>query len=95
MESTTSREGMLAHSVDRFYIVTKFILPSIRDLKFSNLKYDNNCSYMDNKDAQSTKTRNYMVDLRPFCNKMEPFVNYYKKLIKYNQTVHYILENEI
>ena len=25
-------EGMLAHSFDRFYIVTKFILPSIGDI---------------------------------------------------------------
>ena len=28
-------EGMLAHSFDRFYVVTKFILPTIKDLKFS------------------------------------------------------------
>ena len=30
-------EGMPAHSFDRFYVVTKFMLPSIGDLKFSNL----------------------------------------------------------
>ena len=46
-------EGMLAHLFDRFYVVTKFILPSIGDLKFSKLNYGN-CAYMDNKDAQST-----------------------------------------
>ena len=33
-------EGMLAHSVDRFYIVTKFMLPSLKDIKFSNLNFD-------------------------------------------------------
>ena len=50
---------------------------------------------MDNKDAKSTETRKYMLDLRTFCNKIEPFVNYYERLIKsYNYTVHYILENE-
>ena len=27
-------EGMLAHSFDRFYIVTKFMLPSMGDIKF-------------------------------------------------------------
>ena len=37
-------EGMLAHSFDRFYVVTKFILPLIGDLKFSNLNYDNTCA---------------------------------------------------
>ena len=29
-------EGMLAHSFDRFYAVTKFMLPTIGDLKFQN-----------------------------------------------------------
>ena len=33
-------EGMLTHSFDRFYIITKFILPSIGDIKFSNLDFD-------------------------------------------------------
>ena len=37
-------EGMLAYSFDRFYIVTKFILPSIGDLIFSTLNYDNTCA---------------------------------------------------
>ena len=39
-------EGMFAHSFDRFYIVTKFILPTIVDLKFSALNFDNNCEYL-------------------------------------------------
>ena len=37
-----------------------------------------------------------MLDLRTFCKKIEPFVNYYKRLINsYNNTTHNILENEI
>ena len=37
-----------------------------------------------------------MLDLRTFCKKIEPFLNYYERLIKsYNKTVHNILENEI
>ena len=42
-------EGMLTHSFDRFYIVTKFMLPSLGDLKFSNLNYDKSCAYLDNR----------------------------------------------
>ena len=37
-------EGMLAHSFDRFYVVTKFMLPMIGDLKFSKLDYDYTCA---------------------------------------------------
>ena len=40
---------MLADSFDRFYVVTKFILPSIGDLNFSPLTYDNTCAYLDKK----------------------------------------------
>ena len=39
--------GMLAF--DRFYMVTKFILPSIGDSHFLTLNYDNTCAYLDNK----------------------------------------------
>ena len=89
-------EGMLKHSFDRFYVVTKFMLPLIGDLKFSNLNYDNTCAYLDNKNAQNTETRIYMLDLRSFCKKIEPFVNYYKGLIKsYNNTACNILEHEM
>ena len=38
-------EGMLVHSFDRFYVVTKFILPSIGDLNFSKLNYDDTCLF--------------------------------------------------
>ena len=89
-------EGMLAHSFDRFYVLTKFILLSIGDLKFSKLNYDNTCTYLDSRNAQNTETRKHMLDLMTFCKKREPFVLYCKRLIKsYNNMAHNILENEI
>ena len=60
---------MLAHSFDRFYVVTKFILRTIGDLKFLNLNYDNTCAYLDNTNAQNTETRKYMLDLKTFYKK--------------------------
>ena len=77
-------------------MVTKFILPSIGDLNFSKLNYDNTFTYLDNKNTHSTETRKIMLDLMTFCKKIEPFVNYYKMLIKsYNNTACFILQNEI
>ena len=70
-------DGMLAHSFDSFYMVTKFMLPSIGDSKFSNLNYDNTCAYLDNKSAQNTEARKYMLDLKTFCKKIKPFVVYW------------------
>ena len=86
---------MLAHSFDRFYVVTKFILPSIKDLKFSNLNYDNACAYLDKKNGHDEVTKKYTLDFA-FCKKSEPYVEYNRKQIKaYNNTVHHILKNEI
>ena len=80
---------MLAHSFDRFYVATKFMLPSFGDVKFSDINYDDTCTYLDNRNAQDTETQKYILDLKTFCRKIEPFVTYYKRLIKsYNNTVH-------
>ena len=89
-------EGMLAHSFDRFYVVAKFILPSIGDLNFKQLNYDNTCAYLDGKIISDTESKKHMLDVITFCKMIEPFVLYYKCLIKsYNNTAHNILENEI
>ena len=89
-------DGMLVHSFDRFYVVTKLILPTIGDLNFLKLNFDDICMYIENKTAQNTETRKYMLDLKTFWNKIEPFVVYYRRLIySYNNTTHNILEREI
>ena len=89
-------EGMLVHSFDRFYVVTKFMLPMIGDIRFSELNFDSTCMYMKKEYAPSTDSRKYLTKLRTYCNKIKPFVSYYSKLIhSYNKTAHNILQNEI
>ena len=89
-------KGMLTHSFDRFYVVTKFMLPSVRHIKFSRLKFDHTCAYMNKEYAPNTDSRKYLTQLKTYCNKIKPFVSYYSKLINsYNKTAHNILENEI
>ena len=85
---------MLVYSFDRFYVVTKFILPSIKDLKFSKLNYDNTCAYLDEKNSCNAETKKYTLDLLAHCTKIAPYVAYYKWQIKsYNDTTHNILKN--
>ena len=89
-------KGMLAHSFDRFYIVMKFMLPSVKDIKFSNLNFDESCTYMNKKYAPHMDCSKYLSDLQTYCNNIKPFVSYYSKLIaSYNTTVHNILVNKI
>ena len=61
-------EGMLAHSFDRFYIVTKFMLPSMGDIKFSKLNFDHTCMYMNKEYAPNMDSRKYLTELKTYCN---------------------------
>ena len=89
-------EGILAHSFDRFYIIAKFMLPSMGDLKFSNLNFDHSCAYMNKKYTPNRDFSKYLAKLKTYCNKIKPFASHYSKLIKpYNATVYNILTNEI
>ena len=38
---------MLGQLFDRFYVVTKFILPSVNHLKFSPKDFNSECSYLN------------------------------------------------
>ena len=46
---------MLAPSFDRLYVVRKFILLSIYDLKFFQLNCDGACEYLNEKNIGSAK----------------------------------------
>ena len=62
-------EGMLSHSFDRFYIVTKFELPKTKDLKIATFGFDFECSYANHT---STSTTNY-ARLMNYCMKIAPY----------------------
>ena len=73
-------EGMLAHSFDRFYIVTKFILPTIEDLNFSTLNFNNHCEYLkENEKEHTTEAKQHILDLVTYCRKIKLCVYFYKQ----------------
>ena len=57
-------EWMLVHLFDRFYVVTKFMLPTIGDIKFSRLNFDDTCAYMNKEHAPNMDSRKYLTELR-------------------------------
>ena len=90
-------EGMLTHSFYRFYVVTKFILPMLDDLKLSPIKYDKECYYLHNLDDQDNdqikENINYLL---LYCAKLGPYMAFNKIQIKsHNNTIHHILKNEV
>ena len=66
-------EGMLAHSFDRLYVVTKFILPTLDDLTLSPIKYDKDCNYLcDLDDHDNEEIKQNIKDLLLYCSKLRP-----------------------
>ena len=88
---------MLAHSFDRFYVVTKFILPMLDDLELSPIKYNKEYNYLHNLDDQDNdQIKESIKDLLSYCAKVRPYMAFYKMQIKaHNNTTHHILKNEV
>ena len=59
---------MLAHSFDRFYVVTKFILHTVKVIKFSSLNFDNKIECLRDKEKEQTAdAKQHALDLITFC----------------------------
>ena len=59
--------GMLSHSFDRFYVVTKFELPNVEDLKTTTILYDFNCKYLDNAKNLKDYLTQLIKDMKIYC----------------------------
>ena len=85
-------EGMLSHSFDRFYIITKFQLPKTKDLKLATFGFDFECSYANHT---STSNTDY-ARLMNYCMKIAPYTQLYQRQIQYyNKTGYDTLTYEI
>ena len=63
-------EGMLSHSFDRFYIMTKFELPKTQDLKLATFGFDFECSYTKHTLTSNTdyaSLMNYYMKIAPYA----------------------------
>ena len=56
-------EGMLYHSFDRFYVVTKFEIPKVEDLKLTTFAFDLTCEHLNN-------TKSYVHWYLKHCQKI-------------------------
>ena len=52
-------KGMLSHSFDRFYVVVKYELLKVNDLKLTTIEFDHTCSYLDGDGKYMTKLKRH------------------------------------
>ena len=93
-------EGMLAHSFDRFYVVTKVEIPKVLDLNMTMFQFDYNCSHITNIEKIvlfKLKIPNPMLNVfRTYCKNIIPYMYLYKHQVEYyEKTVYNILEKDI
>ena len=88
---------MLAHSFGRFYVITKFILPTLDDLKLSPIRYDKEYTYIRHiDDEDNDHIKENIKEVLFFCAKLRPFMSFCKMQINAcNAAAHQILKNEV
>ena len=88
---------MLLQSFDRFYVITKFVLPTLDDLKLYPIRYDKDCQYLrDLDDENDDRIKQNIKDLFFYCTKIRPYMSLYKmQITAHNLTAHKILKNEV
>ena len=89
---------MLAHSFDRFYVVTRIEIPKVLDLNLTVLQFDYNCSYVTNieKDTKFKIPSTIKDMFKVYCRNIIPYMYLYKHQVEYyEKTVYNILEKDI
>ena len=88
---------MLAHSFNRFFVSSKFILPTTSDMNLLKFNFKGGCGYLRRRDSGHNHRKDKCIlDLIEYSRKIKPYVYFYKQQIKsLNETAYNILENEI
>ena len=80
---------MLTHSLDGFYVVTKYKIPKVEHLQFTTFTFDLMCNHWN-------ISRSPFLRYIKHCRRITPYVKFYKQQIDYyTQTAYEHLQNEI
>ena len=69
-------EGMLAHSFDRFYVVTRIEIPKVLDLNLTVFQFDYNCSHVAHieKDTKFKIPSTIKDMFKVYCKNIIPYI---------------------
>ena len=91
-------EGMLAHSFDIFYVVTRIEIPKVLNLNLTVFQFDYNCSHVANieKDTKFKVPDMIQNMFKIYCKNLIPYMYLYKHQVEYYEKMEYnILEKDI
>ena len=82
-------EGTVSHSFGRFYVVTKFELPKVEDLKLMTISHGSDCTYLDDVKDRKDYSIELIKEIKICCVKIALHIAFYKKQVDcYNQTAY-------
>ena len=91
-------EGMLVHSFDRFYVVTRIEIPKVSDLNLTVFQFDYICSHVAHIEKDTKRKVPDMIKdiFKVYCRNIIPYMYLYKHQVEYyEKTVYNILEKDI
>ena len=91
-------EGMLAHSFDRFYVVTRIEIPKVSNLNLTVFQFDYNCTHVTNieKDTRFNVPDMIRDMFKVYCRNIILYMYLHKHQVEYyEKTVYNILEKDI
>ena len=87
--------GLLHHSIDRVWVVTKVALPKLEDIYFPDIVFDPDCAFVKGL-KHSRKATLHVENLRSICKSMKPIIHLMKgKESYYENAIRKILQEEI
>ena len=87
--------GLLHHNIHRVWIITKVVLPRLKEVKFPDINFDPECKFVDHL-KNSMAASKHVNSIRSICKSMKPIVNLLKeKELYYESAIKGILKEEI
>ena len=87
--------GLLHHNIHRVWIITKVVLPKLKDVKFPDINFDPDCKFVDHL-KNSMAASKHVNSIRSICKSMKPLVTLLKqKELYYESAIKGILKEEI
>ena len=87
--------GLLHHNIHRVWIITKVVLPKLKDVKFPDINFDPECKFVNHL-KNSMAAAKHVNSIRSICKSMKPIINLLKeKELYYESAIKGILKEEI
>ena len=84
--------GLLHHNIHRVWIITKVVVPKLKDVKFPDIQFDQDCKFIKNIKTASQ----HVKSIRSICQSMKPLITLLKqKELYYEKAIKDILKEEI